>query len=411
VSLLSSLNSHLGSYQSAWERSLFGVSMLGLLTVVHLAIQKARDFDRGCFGVSGIESGLPGFDCSVVVSSGAGTLLGASNTTWGLGFYGAVAVLTLVVFGVSPRLRQWVHAVRVGLIAGGTGYAGYLLYVQVSVLGTLCALCLVSAVLTALLFVGQMFIILRTRRSSEPPPSIRLFKRDLVTYVYLAALTAVLVGADLSYFEDLSPAASDPTTARERQFRGAACRLDPQKNPVDPARLVSGEDVTQGPPDAPVTVIEYFDPNCPDCKTFHETMDTLVTDYEDDVQFVFKPFPLRGSSLPEIQALYVAEQEGAFFEMLAAQYVRQNPSGLDTQDLRSIAEEIGMSPDVLLSEVKSDAYRRRVLEQRKRALSIGVESTPTVLVNGHFVGSRSLECMQTFIERAKKGRLAPATSS
>jgi len=405
--MISSLNSHLKSYQSGWERGVFGLSMLGLLTAVHLAIQEARGFDRGCFGVSGAEAGTLGFDCSAVVSSGAGTLFGLSNITWGIGFYGAVAVFTLVVFGMPPRWRRWVQGGRGGLIVAGMGYSAYLVYVQFAVLGTLCALCLVSAVLTALLFAVQVTVMFRPPPSSESTLSTRLFKRDIVAYVYLAALTAVLIGADLVYFGGLSPAESERGTAQERQFSGAACQLDPRKAPVDVSSLVYGQDVTRGASEAAVTVIEYFDPNCPHCKAFHETMKMLVSEHADDVRFVFKPFPLRGTSLPEIQALYVADRQGKFFEMLDAQYARQSPSGIDVQDLRAIAEEIDMSPEVLLSPVENDEYRQRVLEQRKRAIKLGVESTPTILVNGHFVGSRSLECMQTFIERAKNGKLAP----
>jgi protein-disulfide isomerase/uncharacterized membrane protein len=384
--------------------------MLGVLTVVHLAIQEARGFDRGCFGVSGAEAGTLGFDCSTVVSSGAGTLFGLSNITWGIGFYGAVAVLTLIVFGMPPRWRRWVQGARAGLIVAGMGYSAYLVYVQVGVLGTLCALCLLSALLTALLFAVQLTVMFRPSPSGESTLSTRLFKRDVVTYVYLVALTAVLVGADLTYFAGLPPAESERGTAQERRFSGAACQLDLQKDPVDVSGLVNSQDLSRGASAADVTVIEYFDPNCPHCKAVHETMKTLVSEHGDDVRFVFKPFPLRGTSLPELQALYVADRQGKFAEMLDAQYAHQSPSGIDVSDLRAIAEEIDMPPDALLSPVENDEYRQRVLEERTRALKLGIESTPTILVNGHFVGSRSLECMQTFIERAKDGKLAPKLS-
>jgi len=406
VWLIAFLNTHLKSYQSAWERGLFGLSMLGLLTVAHLAIQDARGFDRGCFGFSAVGSGTMGFDCSAVVSSPAGALFGVSNIPMSLGFYGMVAALTVAIFGLSPRWRRWVHAGRVALIAAGTGYAGYLVYVQAGALGTFCALCLVSAAVTVLLLIGQGLLVVRAPQSRESTFSARLYRRDLATYVYLAALTAVLVGADLVYFEGLPPAQAEQVAARDRQFSGAACQLDPQRESVDPSRLVHAQDLTLGPSEATVTVIEYFDPNCPRCKTFHETMSSLISAYEGEVRFVFKPFPLQGSALPEIQALYVADQQGKFWEMLDAQYARQRPSGLNAEDLRAIAEETAMNPDELLAQIAEDEHRQHVLDQRKRAIEIGVESAPTVLVNGHFVASRSLECMKTVIERAKSGQLA-----
>jgi predicted DsbA family dithiol-disulfide isomerase len=339
------------------------------------------------------------------VSSSAGTLFGLSNIPLGLGFYGVVAVLTVAIFGLGPRWRRWVHAARVILLAVGTGYAGYLVYVQIGVLGTVCGLCLVSMTFTAGLLIGQGTIILRAPRTGDAPLSPRLFRRDLLAYVYLTALAAVLIGADLVYFDPLLPVQAEQTTVHDRQFGGAACQLDPAHESIDPARLVHARDLRRGAPDAAVTVIEYFDPNCPRCKAVHETMTTLVSRHEDEVRFVFKPFPMQGSSLPEIQALYVADQQGKFFEMLRAQYARQRQSGIDTEDLRAIAREIGIDPEGLVSRIENDAYRQHVLEQRKRALEVGVESPPTVLIDGHVVGSRSLECMETFIARAKRGAL------
>ena len=140
-------------------------------------------------------------------------------------------------------------------------------------------------------------------------------------------------------------------------------------------------------------------------------MKKLVSEYEDEVRFVFKPFPLRGPSLPEIQALYIANQEGKFFDMLEAQYARQSGGGISERDLRAIAGEIGMNADVLQSRIDQNKYRKKIVTQRRKAIEAGVNSTPTVLVNGHFVQSRSLECMKVFVERAQAGKLGSQSSS
>lgn len=413
MSLVGSVKERLNEYRPTPEYLLFGLSLLGVLTVVHLYIQQGRNFDRGCFGLAGLESEQMGFDCSSVLASGAGTFLGLSNITWGLGFYLSVVALTFAVFGLGTRWRAWLHGGRTVALTAGLAYSGYLVYVQVAVLESLCALCLASAVIATLLTGVQGAILIRFAQPSESIMPTRLFKRDLTIYVYLAATAAVLVGADLTYFRALAPADEGRAAAQQEQFGGAACQLDSEKDPVqDPASLVGFQDVTQGPADASVTVAEYFDPNCPHCKTFHnETMTTLVSEYGDEVQFVFKPFPLRGSSLPEIQALYAAHQEGKFAEMLEGQYARQNRTGIGEQDLRAIASEIGMNPDVLISRIQKKKYRKQIIQQRRRAIEIGVNSTPTVLINGHFAGSRSTECMRVFIERAQKGTLGAKASS
>lgn len=413
MALLDSFLKRLQSYSPPLEKGIFGLSLLGVLTVTHLSIQQGRDFDRGCFGFSGLDAGQLAFDCSAVVSSGAGTFLGLSNITWGLGFYVGVAVLTFAIFQAGGAARTALHGARLGGLAGGFLYSGYLVYVQVGVIGALCALCLVSAGLAVLLFGIQVAILVTDDPSFETTMNTRLFKRDLTVYVYLVAFTAVLVGADLTYFNALAPAAGEQAEAERGSASEAACKLDPNTEPVENggAALVNFQDIRKGDSDASVTIVEYFDPNCPHCKTFHETMKQLVSEYEDEVQFVFKPFPLRGSSLPEIQALYVAHQEGKFSEMLDAQYARQSRSGIGKRDLRDVASEIGMNPDVLLSRIEQGKYRQKILAQRKKAINIGVESTPTVLVNGHFVQSRSPDCMKMFIERAQEGKLGGPASS
>ena len=413
MSILEFFARRLRSYNPPLDKSLFGLSLLGVFTVAHLWIQKGRDFDRGCLGFAGLDGSQMAFDCSAVVSSGTGTLLGLSNIIWGLGFYLFVAALTFAIFQLNRVWRRWLHGVRFAGLTGGLLYSGYLVYVQLEVLNAICALCLVSATLTLLLFAVQVAVLSIDNHATDSTMTSRLFKRDLTVYVYLVAFTAVLVGADVTYFSALAPAADERAHTYQEQYSGAACQLDPATDPVknDGAPLIGFQDVTKGPSDASVTVIEYFDPNCPHCKTFHDTMKTLVSEYEKEVRFVFKPFPLGGRSLPEIQALYIANQEGKFFEMLEAQYARQSRSGISNQDLRNIAGELGMNADVLMSRIDQNKYRKKIIAQRKKAIEAGVNSTPSVLVNGHFVKSRSTECMRLFIKRAKAGKLGNGSSS
>jgi len=192
----------------------------------------------------------------------------------------------------------------------------------------------------------------------------------------------------------------------------AQCQLDASKSPVenDGTALVNFQDITKGSGASGVTVIEYFDPNCPHCKDFHQTMKKVVANHREDVRFVYKPFPLRRSSLPEVQALYVAAQSDKFGEMLEGQYARQSRSGISMSDLRAVASDIGMDPTVLTSRIQEGAYQSHILEQRKRAVSVGVDSTPTVLVNGHFVKTRTQQCLSTFIEQAQSGTLGASAS-
>lgn len=411
MAFVSAVRERFRSYRPRLEVLLFGLSLLGVLDVVHLLIQQNRAFADGCTGFATLDAAAS--NCAAVTSGPGSELLGLSNITWGFGFYLLVGALTVLVLWSGPEIREWVQGSRTGVLTGGFVYSGYLTYLQVAQLETLCTLCLISAIIATLLFAAQVAVLV-TSSSTETPMSSQLVKRQIALFAYFVAAALVLVGADLVYFNG-QPESSQRTrtaTASGGTVGPNECQLASSKAPVEEkgASLVNFQDITKGSAESGVTVIEYFDPNCPHCKDFHQTMKKLVDAHSESVRFVFKPFPLRRSSLPEIQALYVAAQSGKFSEMLDAQYARQGRSGISMSDLRAIASEIGMNPDVLTKRVKQNEYRKHILQQRKQAVKIGVDSTPTVLVNGHFVQSRTPKCMNTFIRRAKEGTLGSAAS-
>ena len=411
MALVKTVRERIRGYRPRLERFLFGLSLLGLLDVVHLFIQQRRGFADGCFGLATLESGSSTFDCAAVTTGPRSELLGVPNITWGFGFYLSVALLTVLVFGVGPGIREWVQGVRTGLLTGGVLYAAYLTYLQVGPIGAFCILCLVSAVLATFLFGTQIALFVTSSSSVESPMPTRLVKRQIALFIYFAAAAVVLAGAGFVYVDGGQASSKAAPAAAAHESIPDQCELE-AKDPVaeNGASLVSFQDITKGSGESGVTVVEYFDPNCPHCKDFHQVMKKLVEAHSEEVRFVYKPFPLRQSSLPEIQALYVAAQSGKFSEMLDAQYARQNRSGISMSDLRAIASEIGMDSDVLSEKVDQNAHRDQVLKQRKRAVKIGVDSTPTVLVNGYFVKTRTPECMNTFIEQAKAGTLGGSAS-
>ncbi len=129
-------------------------------------------------------------------------------------------------------------------------------------------------------------------------------------------------------------------------------------------------------------------------------MKDVIEKYKDRARFHYKPFPLRESSVIQIEAMYVAKEQGKFFEMLDAQMELQETRGLSVDRVRALAEQIGMDVSLLNTRLRSGLYRRVVLEQRNIAAEAGLNSVPTVIINGKFVGSRSAECIGQFIEDA-----------
>lgn len=408
----------LAVYRPILDRAIFALAVVGLLVSAHLTIQESRGFEEGCFGFASPQAAT--FDCGAVTQSEAATLFGIPNSIWGIVFYAAIAVLTAAAaFNWIGRRRtaKWLRATLIGV---GFVYSAYLVYYQFFEISELCALCLVSAGVVAILAVAQAVDFGKSEPSSSSDETTRDVKsrREFAYMGALAAVVVLLIGADAMYFASaeapepyMPPAAPSAEQSVERASTAdvnrqlpAECRYDLDRGPVeDYERLVNFYDATIGNPDADVTVIEYFDPNCPHCRTLHAIMEEVIETHEDQARFVFKPFFLWQHSIPQSEALYAAAQEGKFFEMLDHQYALQNPQeGLSPEELRGIAEDIEMDADALMQRIESGIYRRSLVADKEEAVAIGVNSTPTVLINGRFVAtqSRSADCLRRMIEQA-----------
>lgn len=402
---LSDLRGRLRSRRAGLNRWIFGLALLGLLDTTHLWVQQQRQFEEGCFGVASLAPLERAFDCASVVQSAAGTLLGLSNTAWGALFYAAVAWLSALAL-VRPALRRPRYKLlRTGLLGGGLLYTLYLLYYQAFELATFCSLCLVSAALVLTMAGLQAYELFTFRPATmEQPERLR---SERFTLSGLALVTVLLMGADVYLNDALAP--ETPTTAAAEtpaaQPAAQTCTFDAERPPVRYYReLITMNDPTAGNPEAKVVVIEYLDPNCPHCKSFHPVMKQVIERYGVQAYFVFKPIPLWQFSIPQVAALYAAAREGKFEAMLEAQFARQRSGGLRLEEILEIAEQIGMDPDQLAQQINEGVFNEYMARQRRQASMIGVRGVPTVLINGRFVPgvARTVECLGQLIEQQAK---------
>ena len=169
----------------------------------------------------------------------------------------------------------------------------------------------------------------------------------------------------------------------------------------DYLRLITFADPYKGNYDADVTVIEYFDPNCPHCKTLHPIMNEVVASNSTDARFFMVPFVLWQYSVPQAEALFVAGQDGKYFEMLDAQYEHQKAGGLSIEELVQIAGDIGLDKEVFRSRMEKGMNRTMILTRRQEISELGIRGTPSVMINGKFVasGSKSLTCINELIQK------------
>lgn len=167
-----------------------------------------------------------------------------------------------------------------------------------------------------------------------------------------------------------------------------------------------------GDPNAPVTIVEYSDYQCPFCwRHFQETMPQL-REYIDagDVRYVFKDFPIRRSH-PEAQKAHEAarcarEQGGdeAYWEMHDLIFASQRDWGGNANHvavLKGLAGEGGYDATAFASCLDSDRYEAAVSADLAEGSQLGVTGTPTFFINGQrLVGAQPFSVFEQAINAA-----------
>ncbi len=192
----------LARYRPTLNRFIYVLALLGLLNTGHLAIQQSRGFDQGCFGGAVPTLLSTTTDCGSVVQSEASTLLGVSNTTWGLLFYATVAAGSFSLLFVSRRWSALIRAGRAVLIFFAFAYSVYLVYYQIAELTQICLLCMISATLASGLFVAQLIGLLHhpTYTFARPEGPYRR-RREARLFIGLAFVVGLVFAADMVYFK------------------------------------------------------------------------------------------------------------------------------------------------------------------------------------------------------------------
>lgn len=166
--------------------------------------------------------------------------------------------------------------------------------------------------------------------------------------------------------------------------------------------------IALGPEDAPVTVREFADYQCPHCRRFAGPVKRMIEEYVESgrVRYVFFDFPITGShpnAMAAAQAARCAGDQGAYWDMHDALFADQgewSPASDPVPHFREYAREIGIDPERMARCVESGEKRDAVLASRKFARAIGVRSTPTALVGTEpITGAASFSRLRAMIER------------
>ena len=146
---------------------------------------------------------------------------------------------------------------------------------------------------------------------------------------------------------------------------------------------VSSRDHAEGPADAPVTLVEYGDYQCPFCGAAYPVVKLLQETLGKKLRFVFRNFPLTEAhpyALIGAEAAEAAAVQGKFWEMHDMIYEQQEL--LEPDIIPVWAEKLGLDLEKFGKDIEQGAVAARVKEDRRSGTRSGVNGTPTFFING-----------------------------
>lgn len=176
--------------------------------------------------------------------------------------------------------------------------------------------------------------------------------------------------------------------------------------PQAPTRLEvsADDDPALGPADAPITIIEFSDYNCPYCEKWHaETFQPLMAAYPDQIRFVYRDFPITSQeSTMAAQAAQCAGEQDAYWPFHDS--LLSGGLELGREAYQQYATRLGLNVEGLLACLDSGKYDDEVQADARYAAGLGVSGTPTFFINGlPLVGAQPLSEFQAVIESELQG--------
>jgi protein-disulfide isomerase len=186
----------------------------------------------------------------------------------------------------------------------------------------------------------------------------------------------------------------------ERLRKGAAIRLL-LTGPEPPVQAIGIDGAaSRGEANAPVTVVEFTDFECPSCAAMQPVLEAVLQAYGNRVRFVVRNFPLsrHANARKAAEAAGAAQAQGKFFEFTALLFKRQN--ALDVPSLKRYATEAGLDRVRFDAALDGGTYVAAVKHDIDDGAVYGIDSTPTIFINGVVLNNLSAEGLRAAIDTA-----------
>lgn len=230
------------------------------------------------------------------------------------------------------------------------------------------------------------------QRAWKDPASLR-FAFAFVFFLLVLPLTAACGDGSDQQPSELPESSLTPTSAAGRGT-----------TPVEKERLIRDDSPVFGPMDAPVTMVEFLDPECESCRAAFPVVEKLLDEYPEDLRLVVRYFPLHGNSVLAAQATEAAGEQGKYAEMQAILFERQPEWGEKRGSQEDLfveyAEELGLDIGKFTAALADPGYLEKVNRDRADGIALGVTGTPTFFINGQWVTQPGYAALKSAIDQA-----------
>jgi len=237
-------------------------------------------------------------------------------------------------------------------------------------------------------------------------------KKSTPTGMIIAMIAIVAVAAFFagSYFSNLNSdtvTQSDLDSAIAKLESKIASIQSPSGLPSQPIKISADNDPVRGNPDAPITIIEFSDFQCPFCARFHvQTLPSILEEYIDTgkVNLVYRDFPIQSihpNALPAAVAAECANEQGKYWQYHDTLFERQNTwSKLDTGSVISTfsqyAADVGLEQQQFDSCLGSGKYLQEVQQDLNDGRTYDITGTPGFFIGNENIGFVKIDGAQPF---------------
>ncbi len=172
---------------------------------------------------------------------------------------------------------------------------------------------------------------------------------------------------------------------KEKGIRGKPRQKSLAERMKNPIKVGLNNAYTMGPDDAPITIIEFSDFQCPFCSRVIPTMKKLVKDYNGKVRFAFRHHPLsfHKNAMSAAKASLAAGEQGKFWEMHDKLF--ENQRQLTDPNIEKLAKDLKLDIAKFKKAWKSNKYDAQIQKDIQFARSNGASGTPAFFVNGVYM--------------------------